>query len=134
MEWCTQCPADEFFLSLTKSGITILHEQKSKLLKYRRVLWFCSNIEKYNYLSVKLDISKRASIHSLLSKLYTEPGLTTHSKNRATWLLSLLTCEGKSGRLPKIDPNFNVSFPATACSPTFHKNERACTMILKGCN
>jgi hypothetical protein len=24
-------------------------------------------------------------------------------------------------RLPKIDPNFNVSFPTTACSPTFHK-------------
>jgi hypothetical protein len=33
--------------------------------------------------------------------------------------------EGKSGRLLKIDPNFNVSFPTTACSPTFHKNERA---------
>jgi hypothetical protein len=31
--------------------------------------------------------------------------------------------EGKSGRLPKIDPNFNVSFLATACSPTFHKND-----------
>ena len=27
----------------------------------------------------------------------------------------------KSGRLPKIDPNFNVSFPTTACPPTFHK-------------
>jgi uncharacterized membrane protein (GlpM family) len=26
--------------------------------------------------------------------------------------------------LPQIDPNFNVSFPATACSPTFHKNEQ----------
>jgi hypothetical protein len=51
-------------------------------------------------------------------------GLTTHSKNRATWLLSLLTLgrsEGKAGRLPKIDQNFNVSFPTTACSPTFHK-------------
>ena len=51
-------------------------------------------------------------------------GLTTHSKNRATWLLSLLTqglSEGKSGRLPKINPNFNISFPTTACSPTFHK-------------
>ena len=24
----------------------------------------------------------------------------------------------------KIDPNFNVSFPATACSPTFHKNKK----------
>ena len=50
-------------------------------------------------------------------------GLTTHSKNRATWLLSLLTqglSEGKSGRLPKINPNFNISFPTTACSPTFH--------------
>ena len=32
--------------------------------------------------------------------------------------------EGKSGRLPKIDPNFSVSFPANACSPTFHKNEQ----------
>jgi hypothetical protein len=32
--------------------------------------------------------------------------------------------EGKSGKLAKIDPNFNVSFPATACSPTFHKNEQ----------
>jgi hypothetical protein len=29
--------------------------------------------------------------------------------------------EGKSGRLLKIDQNFNVSFPTTACSPTFHK-------------
>ena len=29
--------------------------------------------------------------------------------------------EGKSGKLPKIDPNFNISFPTTACSPTFHK-------------
>ena len=29
--------------------------------------------------------------------------------------------EGKSGRLPKIDQNFNVSFPTTACPPTFHK-------------
>ena len=27
----------------------------------------------------------------------------------------------KTGRLPKIDPNFNISFPTTACSPTFHK-------------
>ena len=27
----------------------------------------------------------------------------------------------KTGRLPKIDPNFIVSFPTTACSPTFHK-------------
>ena len=47
-----------------------------------------------------------------------------HSKNRTTWLLSRLTkgrSEGKSGRLPKIDPNFNVSFPTTACSRTFHK-------------
>ena len=32
--------------------------------------------------------------------------------------------EGKSGRLPKIVPNFNVSFPVTSCSPTFHKNEQ----------
>jgi hypothetical protein len=30
----------------------------------------------------------------------------------------------QSERLPNIDPNFNVSFPATACSPTFHKNEQ----------
>jgi hypothetical protein len=29
--------------------------------------------------------------------------------------------EWKSGRLPKINPNFNVSFPTTACSPTFYK-------------
>ena len=29
--------------------------------------------------------------------------------------------EGKSGRLPKIDQNFNVSFPITSCPPTFHK-------------
>ena len=52
------------------------------------------------------------------------PGLTTHSKNKATCLLSLLTLgrsEGKAGRLPKIDPNVNVSFPTTACSHTFHK-------------
>jgi hypothetical protein len=33
--------------------------------------------------------------------------------------------ERKPGRLPKIDPNFNVSFPTIACSPTFHKNERS---------
>ena len=60
-------------------------------------------------------------------------GLTTHSKNRATWLLFLLTAgrsEGKSGRLPKIDPNFNVSFPTTECSLPFTKRT-CCTMILK---
>jgi hypothetical protein len=36
---------------------------------------------------------------------------------------SLLSVDlrGKSGRLLKIDPNFNVSFSTTACSPTFHK-------------
>jgi hypothetical protein len=39
--------------------------------------------------------------------------------------LFYLRSEGKSGILPKIDPNFNVSFPTTVCSPTFHKNERA---------
>jgi hypothetical protein len=27
----------------------------------------------------------------------------------------------KAGRLPKIDPNFNVSFPTTPCSPTLNK-------------
>ena len=31
--------------------------------------------------------------------------------------------EGKSGRLPKIDPNFNFSFPTSACPPTFHKTK-----------
>jgi hypothetical protein len=53
-------------------------------------------------------------------------GLTTHSKNRATWLLSFLTwrwSERKAGRLPKIDPNFNVSFPTTPCSPTLKKTK-----------
>ena len=51
----------------------------------------------------------------------------TVKTGRLDFSLSLLTSgrsEGKSGRLPKIDPNFNVSFPATACSPTFHKNEQ----------
>jgi hypothetical protein len=37
---------------------------------------------------------------------------------------SLFWLKGKSGKLAKIDPNFNVSFPATAYSPTFHKNEQ----------
>ena len=50
--------------------------------------------------------------------------LTIHSKNRVTWLLALLTSgrsEGKSERFLKIDPNFNISFPNTARSLTFHK-------------
>jgi hypothetical protein len=34
---------------------------------------------------------------------------------------SLSWLKGESGRLPKIDQNFNVSFPTTACPPTFHK-------------
>ena len=60
--------------------------------------------------------------------VYSVSGLTTHSKNRATWLLSQLNygrSDGKSGRLPKINPNLNVSFSTTACCPTVHKNERA---------
>jgi hypothetical protein len=60
--------------------------------------------------------------------VYSVSGLTTHSKNRATWLLSQLNygrSDGKSGRLPKIDPNFNVSFPHYRMFPYLSENERA---------
>ena len=35
--------------------------------------------------------------------------------------MTLGRSEGKSGKLRKIDPNFNIFFPTTACSLTFHK-------------
>jgi hypothetical protein len=63
-----------------------------------------------------------------MSNLYSRAHHTYKcSKNRATWLLSQLTwrrSEGKSGRLPKIDPNFNVFSPLPHVALPF-KNERA---------
>jgi hypothetical protein len=54
-----------------------------------------------------------------LIKLMTKIGICFFSAKHTE--LRAKIGEGKSGRLPKIDQNFNISFPATACPPTFHK-------------
>jgi hypothetical protein len=79
------------------SGLSIFFHVYQCFTIYRR--YFKLKIEQFPWIS------------------YTTPGLTTHSKNRATWLLSL-DLRAKWG---KSWQTFNVSFPTTACSPTFHK-------------